>query len=304
MPKGHMSIYDQLLTQMSEEDMDQRIGAYIKSGDAHSRRSAANKVYRDISVESVGEESVEGLWLQIFKRKDNSLSGYVCRSNGEVTRLTIPPDIEQPELKLVVGLPVLVGPCDRMRNVFTDSRWLEARQDTQFVAPETEDLRDKTLTDFAWTVDRIEGEGLFVVRGTIRFVNLVGVFEETSEGGQRELSHNKPLIDGDDVNLRLTIASYADEGGSDPAEYLCSTKVVDKAFLGHLLDSPELDWLRNMSDEEAMLREVQDMLMGLQVVVFGRGANILTNRAGEVIQQLERPFMDFSRVGFIQVVSE
>lgn len=299
MPRVDESIYDLLITQMSEDDMESRIKALIDDGTAKSRRSAANKLYREVREQVVGDETVEGLWLSLYIRRDETTSGYLLGQDGKVVRFTLGTDTPTPKIELAVGLAVRVGPATRMKNVFTGSEWLVTNPHTKVA--KSKELAGATLTDYAMRIQDINDEGLYCVQGGIRFVNLVGVFEE-AEGGQRELSHNLPLLEGDDVNLRLTIASVEGDG-DDATEYWCTLKVKDRDVLAHLLDSPELGWLEDLG-EEAALQEIQDMCMGLPVVAFGRGSKRLSNRrTGEVIE-LDRPFMDIGRGGFVQVVGE
>jgi hypothetical protein len=228
----------------------------------------------------------------------------VLTENGEIHRVTLVEGTPEPEIDLEVGLPVQIGPVTRMKNVFTGSSWLVTQDNTRSVR--SKKLKDINLTDWAGKLEDIQDDGLYCVRGVVRFANLVGIFEEME--GKRELTGQKSLIDGDNVNLRLTMDSI-ETAGQGRGAYQGTVKVLDRGSLAHLLDTvtpegdPDLDWLLEM-EPDAAIQEVADCCVGFEVIVFGRGSRVLKDRKGNVTTELDRPFMDIGRVGFIQVVGE
>jgi hypothetical protein len=283
---------------MDKEELDRRIQELIESGEARSKRSAANKLHRDIREQPDGETTIEGLFLQTYERRDQSVSIYVLGKGGEVYRVTLMEDSPEPEVDLEVGMPVEIGPVTRMKNVFTGSTWMNTQDNTRTARAER--LTGESIQDWAGDLEDIEDDGLYCVSGVVRFVNLVSIWEE--EDGERQNVGNKALIDGDNVNLRLALESSSTAGEGQGA-FRASVKILDMPALAHLLDVPELDWLRDMEEEDAV-QEIADCCMGMEVVVFGRGSRVLTDRAGNVTTQLDRPFLDIGRVGFLQVVGE
>lgn len=296
--KVSQQVFDQLLTQMDEDELNRRIQGMIESGEARSERSAANRLQREIREQPAGETTVEGLFLQTYERRDHSVSVYILGKGGVVHRVTLLEDSPPPEFDLEVGMPVQMGPVLCMRNVFTGSTWMVTQDNTR--TARAEDLAGEAIQGWAGNLEDIEDDGLYCVSGVVRFANLVSIWEDVD--GERQNVGNRALVDGDAVNLRLTMESV-DTAGEGQGAFRATVKVLDPSVLAHLLDTPELDWLKDMEEEDA-IQEIADCCMGMEVVVFGRGSRVLTDNMGNVTTQLDRPFMDIGRVGFIQVVGE
>lgn len=266
---------------MKAEELDAAVKQKMKEG-ARSVQSALNKVYRDVAVETVGNEDIAGYFMQEYMRRRGGVSAYIQREDGSTVKVSIAEGTPKPEStlgrKMKIADPVVLTNCVKKRNVFTGTAFYETQKTTSVKEAKISTPLVDCCADFEGKME----DGIYALRGQVSRVWGVRPF------GSKE-KENLPILDrGDAVNLRLVVES----GTSN-----VSVKIPDALRL-KLLIGEDIEWL----DEEGAIRELSDCLRGIPVVVFGRlGTSVFKGKPEE---KATNPFMQIKNFGFVLPVDE
>ena len=282
--KKNMNVREKIVKagRMTVEQLDAAVKQKMKDG-ARTVRSAENKVYRDIAVETLGNEDVAGFFMQEYIRKnERGVSGYVQKEDGATLKIGIVEGTPKPETtlgrKLMIADPVVMSNCVKKKNVFTGTVFYETSKNTAV----KEATISTPLVDCCADFTEKMQDGIYTLRGTIERVWAVRPF------GSKD-KNSLPILDrGGVVNLRVVVNS----GGQT-----ISVKIPDELRLKLLIGS-DIEWL----DTEGAIKELSDMLRGIPVVVFGRLGTVIFK--GKPEEKSTNPFMQIKNFGFLLPVDE
>lgn len=243
---------ESLLEVLSPQELKDEIDKKMEEG-ARSEQSALNKLIREYNRKEVDTlDSIIGLFLTTYVRsRDGNRNVALVNADG-VQKITTEADTSSVKR----WEPIELSNLSIKKNVRTGSRWMEGTEDT---VVKVLDSYRMSRDDVISPPSVISGGGLYVVGGTVQFVNKVA--EDVVDG---QATSYYPVIQGDEVNIRLQI------NGTDGS--ICRIKVPSKSMLKELLDVSDVSWI----DED--WQELVDMLVGVDVVAFGGGNDSVGGR--------------------------
>lgn len=261
---------------MTKEELDSKIKELVSKGDARNENSAVMKVYRDVSIQDDGEQTVSGLWLTAYQRTDGTISGFLLTNNGPM-RIGSLQEAPQPKTPFKLFEAIEFTGVVKKKNVFTGSEWLEAGKDTKGTPTELKYGPGDCLSK----ITDVHDSNMYVIGGHVRFVNTVGIFRDGEKVG------DEPVLDNGKVNLRLVLE---DKDGNQ-----INCKVPDEDRLGMLLDGEDFAWL----SQPDSVKELGDMLAFEEVIVFGQMSKFFGEPGKADYKELDKPFANITNFGFV-----
>ena len=283
----------QLLEKFSEAELTKLIKEEMKQG-ARNEQSAMNKIANRTALETVGKSEVFGLFLGTYETRRENVSCYIGQSDTSVVKVSFDnmgqfnSIVGKTSKGLKVGDPMKLVGVDKVKNIYKDTEWLQAGDETKAVKPEFEG----ELWGIAQDVGQITEEGLSVIRGFIRWVNPVSIFEGGEPVDEEPIVTMKGGIEM--VNLRLVVEEESKE--PNPPAVTINLKTVAQY---EALTKDKIGWLKEKlvsGDEgkETALMELSDMLTNVGIVAFGRAG--ITTPSGEPAKQ---PYLNIANFGWV-----
>lgn len=262
------NVKKKLLEVLSPDELERQIEEKMNQG-ARNERSAMNKILRENREQPMEETDLMGYFIKTYiRQRDDQMHMALINPSG-IKRVAIEKDVQ--------GIdrwePVEVSDVVTKKNIMTNSTWLEETDGTvvQSIADKGLDYR---LEDVLQTPGDISGGDMYCLQGFVQYTNRIPTdFDDNNNPVGYE-----PVIDGEDVNLKLTISDGNDQ---------CTVKVEDIETLKELTQTDDIMWVNNN------IEELQDMLANMNVVVFGSGNDRV---AGDRV----RPFVQLRNYGFIE----
>jgi len=255
---------------LTPEQLEKAVEQKMNEG-ARSRRSAARKVYREVAQEEIDVKDIEGFFLGQYERQRGGISLYIQTPKKTTKRITIGDSTPDTNVVLKVGDPIKLTNVRTMSNRFTGNTWLETGPKTEPVSIESE----ITVKDCFTPMEK--AEKVTLIRAEVGQVFAVSKYENG------EISERLPILGtGDEANLRLVLVAGEED---------VSVRVVNKTQLRNLVGR-DLTWL----DEEDAIRELADMLIGEEVLVFGTIRREFGR--GKDVREVN-PYMMISNFGWI-----
>lgn len=288
---------------MSEEDVEEQADEMVENDEVLLRVNAYEKIKENNVAQPQEETEIEGAYLgsQARTNNDGEVTGYVTwvfsSSDHAVVRVNSDTPLVDETSEPRQFSQITLDGVERWENLEDGYSWLQA---TDSASAEFEDgnLQLDLVFDYAQTVGEVDEDATYLVIADIEDVDMIGEFNDETD----DFDGWKPVIEDEDTsNLRLVL--------SEPRTGEQATiKVKDPRDLAALtgIDLDRLMKIGAQKDPQEMRQQINQVLEGEEVVVFGRGSAYIE---GEEVQDGDgnrRPWMTLSNfdIGFIESLDE